>query len=252
MFADYPHPEQLPALRKLWKEAFGDEDAFLDQFFSTAYSPRRCRVVTADNQVAGALYWLDCSWEGKPLAYFYAVATAQAFQGRGICRFLLADTHALLAEQGYAGVVLCPGNDGLFTMYAKLGYQTMSTIREFTAEADGSHCPLTELSPEEYARRRKALLPEGGILQEGESLSFLTTFSSLYAGTDCLLCARRDGNTLFVPEILGNTDRAREILGYFGCETGTFRSPGPGKAFAMYHSLAKVAATPNYLGHAFD
>ena len=252
MFADYPRSEQIPALRQLWQEAFGDDDAFLDKFFSTAYSPNRCRVVMLEGQAAAALYWLDCLWEGKKLAYLYAVATAKVFQGRGLCRFLLEDTHSALAQSGYAGAVLCPGNDGLFTMYAKLGYENMSAIKEFSLEADGTIFPVTQISPEEYARRRKALLPQGGILQEGESLDFLTTFSSLYAGEDCLLCARREEDKLFVPEILGNPGRASGILGYFGCETGSFRTPGLGKAFAMYHALTTESAMPTYLGHAFD
>ena len=137
-------------------------------------------------------------------------------------------------------------------MYAKLGYRNMSAITEFTAEADGSVCPLVQLSPEEYARRRKLLLPRGGILQAGESLAFLTTYASLYAGEDCLLCARREKDALFVPEILGNADRATGILGCFGCKTGTFRTVGTEKSFAMYHSLTEDPAMPTYLGHAFD
>jgi len=252
MFADYPRPELLPAMRQLWQEAFGDDDAFLDKFFSTAYSPSRCRLVTAEGQAAAALYWLDCLWNGNKLAYLYAVATAKAFQGRGLCRSLLEDTHTLLARRGYAGAVLCPGNDGLFAMYGKLGYVTMSSIQEFSAETDGTVIPLTEISPEEYAGLRKTLLPQGGILQEGESLDFLTTFSALYTGEDCLLYARREEDKLFVSELLGNPDRAAGILGYFGCKTGTFRTPGPGKPFAMYHSLTADPATPAYLGHAFD
>ena len=252
MFADYPRPEQIPALRQLWQEAFGDDDAFLDKFFSTAYSPSRCRVITMEEQAAAALYWLDCRWEDKKLAYLYAVATAKAFQGRGLCRFLLEDAHRILTQTGYAGAVLCPGNDGLFAMYAKLGYQNMSSIREFSAEADGTDFPVRQISPEEYACRRRLLLPQGGILQKEESLAFLTTYSTLYAGEDCLLCARRENDTLFVPEILGNTARAAGILGYFGCKTGTFRTIGAEKPYAMYHSLTENPAMPTYLGHAFD
>jgi predicted acetyltransferase len=135
MRAEHPKPSRIPQLRQLWQEAFGDDDAFLDKFFTTAYSPNRCRVVTLEGQAAAALYWLDCQWEGKKLAYLYAVATAKAFQGRGLCRFLLEDTHRVLTQSGYAGAVLCPGNEGLFTMYAKLGYENMSAIREFSAES---------------------------------------------------------------------------------------------------------------------
>ena len=32
----------IPALRRLWKQAFGDDDQLLDSFFSIAFSPDRC------------------------------------------------------------------------------------------------------------------------------------------------------------------------------------------------------------------
>ena len=81
MIIDYPAENAIPQLRGLWKEAFGDEDAFLDAFFATGFSPDRCRCVTVDGQLAAALYWFDCSWEEKPLAYLYAVATGKAYRG---------------------------------------------------------------------------------------------------------------------------------------------------------------------------
>lgn len=252
MFADYPQAGQIPQLRLLWQEAFGDTDAFLDNFFTSGYSPDRCRAVTLEGQTAAALYWFDCVWEEKKLAYLYAVATAEAFRGRGLCRFLLEDTHKLLAQQGYAGAVLSPGSRSLFQMYEKLGYRVMSSIREFSREADAAPYPVTEVTPEEYARRRALLLPEGGIRQEGESLRFLTTYASLFAAEDCLLCVRREKDTLFAAELLGNADRAGGIVRYFGCREGIFRTPGDGKAFAMYCPLIQERAMPTYLGHAFD
>ena len=72
MFANYPQPHEIPALRLLWQEAFGDSDAFLDKFFSVGYNQNRCRVVMREAQAATALYWFDCQWEGKKLAYLYA------------------------------------------------------------------------------------------------------------------------------------------------------------------------------------
>lgn len=252
MFAKHPETHEIPALRQLWQEAFGDDDAFLDKFFFTGYSEDRCRVIMAEGKAAAALYWFDCIWEEKKLAYLYAVATAKAFQGQGLCRFLLEDTHRLLAAQGYAGAVLCPGNECLFGMYEKLGYRVMSSIQEFTREASKERLPLTELTMAEYARRRADFLPTGSIRQEGASLAFLHTYATFYACDGCLLCARKEGNRLFSPEILGNTGCAAAILKTLGCREGTFRTPGAGKPFAMYRSFTGDTATPRYLGLAFD
>jgi hypothetical protein len=72
-----PTLDLIPALRGLWKEAFGDSDDFLDMFWRTAFSYDRCRCVTVDGEVAAALYWFDCECRGERVAYIYAVATAK-------------------------------------------------------------------------------------------------------------------------------------------------------------------------------
>lgn len=252
MFAKHPDDRDIPALRQLWQEAFGDDDTFLDKFFATGYSENRCRVVMQEGQAAAVLYWFDCQWESKKLAYLYAVATAKAFQGQGLCRRLMTDTHRLLAEQGYAGAVLVPGSAHLFQMYGKMGYTTATTIREFTREAESEVFPLAKISAEEYARQRKAMLPAGGIVQEGAGLAFLETYAAFYAGNDCLLCGIQDGQELIVPEFLGDDTHIPGILRYLNCKTGTFRTPGAGKPFAMYRSLTGDPAIPTYFAHAFD
>ena len=77
MTIDLPKPGQIPQLRQLWQEAFGDSDAFLDSFFSLSFAPERCRCVTEENHVTAALYWFDCSCHGGKMAYLYAVATGK-------------------------------------------------------------------------------------------------------------------------------------------------------------------------------
>ena len=69
MTIDMPKAEQISGLRQLWKEAFGDSDAFLDSFFAIAFSPERCRCVTEDGRPVAALYWFDCGYQGENLAY---------------------------------------------------------------------------------------------------------------------------------------------------------------------------------------
>jgi hypothetical protein len=58
MRIEYPREDQIPELRKLWKAAFGDTEAFLDQFFGTAFSLDRCRCIGTGEQIVAALYWL--------------------------------------------------------------------------------------------------------------------------------------------------------------------------------------------------
>ena len=243
MRIDYPEEAQIPGLRTLWKEAFEDTDAFLDCFFSTAFAPDRCRCVTVENQAAAALYWFDCRQEDRPVAYLYAVATAKAFRNQGLCRKLMEDTRQLLARLGYAGILLVPGEKGLFAMYESMGYQTCCRVREFTCRSSETPVALRSVTPEEYAALRRTLLPAGGVVQENENLQFLGSISRLYAGDGFLYAEDA--------ELLGHADAAPGILAALGKEKGSFRCPGEEIPFAMYLPLAQ-GDSPQYFGLAFD
>lgn len=251
MKIDYPAEDQLPALQALWQEAFGDEDAFINLFFDQVFSPDRCRCVMVGGQIAAALYWLDCRADDRPVAYLYAVATAEDYQGQGLCRAMMADTHELLRELGYVGSLLVPGEESLFEMYSTMGYDACVPIREFTCRAEPGNLPIHPITPEEYFTRRKAFLPEGSVLQEGENIAFLSALSRFYAGEDFLLCAGVEDGRLFGAELLGNTQSAPHILSTLGYAQGTFRAPGRDRNFAMYHALSNVCA-PTYFAFAFD
>lgn len=252
MRIDAPTPEQLPQLRELWKTAFGDSDTFLDHFYTSAYSPGRCRCVSTGGEVAAALYWFDVSCREQKMAYIYAVATAPAHRGKGLCRTLMTDTHAYLRALGHQGTLLVPEGEALRRMYAGMGYGGQTNISEFICAAGGEPAPMHRIDAAEYAKRRRELLPAGSVVQEGENLAFLETMAEFYTGLGFLLCARREGDTLHVPELLGNTAAAPGILLALGAALGNFRAPGEGKAFAMFHPLTPGAIAPDYFGLAFD
>ena len=250
MRAEHPLPGQLPQLRGLWQEAFGDTEDFLDSFFDVAYSPQRCLCITLEGSVAAAAYWFDCQWEGRKCAYIYAVATGKVYRGQGLCRGLMENIHRLLAQRGYAGCVLVPGNEGLFAMYSAMGYRKLPGIRRITCAAGNVPVQLRSLTPEEFAQQRKKHLPAGSILQEGENLQFLKEFYEFYQGDDFLLCAAKDGEHLVGAELLGRGDPAA-ILCALGCREGSFRCPGGDEDFAMFYPLAADFA-PGYFAFAFD
>lgn len=250
MIIDAPSPTQIPLLRKLWKQAFGDEDVFLDAFFTVGFHPTRCRCITDGGKVLAALYWFDCSWNDKKLAYLYAVATEAAMQDKGLCRALMEDTHRHLAALGYAGTLLVPGSKDLFRLYEKLGYHSFSGIRQWVCGPAAVPAMLKKLTPAEYAGQRRRYLPAGSVLQEGALLDFLATQADFYAMEQGLLCAAKGNNSLFVYELLGDPDLAPGIVAAFGAPEGTFRTPGH-MPFAMYRSLTG-SQDPSYFAFALD
>ena len=250
MTIDMPRPGQIAGLRELWKEAFGDSDAFLDGFFATGFSPTRCRVLDWNGRCAAALYWFDCSIEGKKLAYIYAVATLEDFRGKGFCRQLMEKTHRDLQASGYAGCVLVPGSRALFGLYEKLGYTAFCPMQTENVAAAGAPLPLKAVSPDQYSRLRVALLPERGVEQTG--MEYLATFTRLYTAENCLFSVAQEGCTAYFQEFLGDTAQLPRILSTLGAEEGSFRLYGTGAPWAMYYSLEETVDIPGYFGLCFS
>lgn len=252
MIIDLPSASDIPALRALWKEAFGDSDEFLDSFMSTAFSPCRAMCAKDGEKISAMLYWFDCECRGERVAYLYAVATAKEYRNRGICSALMERTHGHLSEKGYTGVLLVPGSPKLFAFYEKLGYKTATYVREISATAQKSNLQVKEIAKSEYAELRRCYLPDGAVVQENENLDFLSSQASFYTGDGFLLAARREGDALFGVELLGKVDGAVQIVGAFGLERGKFRTPGREKPFSMYKPLKEEKTPPPYFGLAFD
>lgn len=252
MKIDFPIPAQGMEMAKLWQEAFGDTMELIEGFFCTGYSPARCRCVTVDNQVVAGLYWLDAEYKDQRFAYIYAVAVRKNHRGQGIGRKLMEDTHAHLQLRGYDGVLLVPQTESLRQMYDKMGYRDCTTVSEFTCEAADVPAELHRIDRDTYAAARREMLPEGGVVQEGENIAYLENFAFFYRGEDFLLAAHKENKTLRAPELLGNAAAAPGILKALNCQTGTFRTPGKVIPFAMFLPLIKDATAPEYFGLAFD
>lgn len=250
MHAEYPSSRHLPQLRALWKQAFGDTDAFLDHFYSVGFAPERCRCIMDGDRLAAALYWFDCFAGEKKYAYLYAVATDESYRHRGLCRYLMEDTHRILKEAGYRGAVLVPAGAALTAMYAGLGYIPLSGMDSLSATAGSERIPLTQIDAPRYAAVRRTYLGSAGLVQEGANLAFLAGWAAFYEGEDFLLAASRDGDTLRCHELLGNTSQLPGILSALGAASGTFRVPGE-KPFSMYFPLSEDPV-PTYFGLAFD
>lgn len=244
--------KDIAGLRRLWQAVFGDTDGFLDSFFRWAFSPERCHDLEEDGVPVSALYWLPCTLNGRSLAYVYAVATAETHRGRGLCRQLMTETHEILKQQGYAGAILVPATPELFDLYGKLGYRTCCTCREFTCQAAETGAKLQQLDAQAYARRRAAFLPEGGVVQEGAALDFLQEQARFYGSDICVLTAVLDGDMLVCKEFLGDISAAGSIVKALGCSRGSFRTPGPGRDFAMFLPFTEDCPKPGWFGLALD
>ena len=252
MIIDRPRHEQTSELRALWKEAFGDTDEFLDGFFLRVFSDKRCRCVTVDGKAVAALYWLNCEYREKRIAYLYAIATLNEYRGRGICSALMRDTHDHLEKQGYTLAMLVPADKKLFSFYEKLGYVKCTSISEETVCASGEVIDFYRIDETRYGELRRKMLPRGSVIQEGENLALLGMTAELYEGDGILFAAQRS-EELRVIELLGDVSAAKNIVRSLGYEKGNVRTEGEGRAFTMCFDLSgEKFDLPKYFGLAFD
>ena len=252
MTFDYPTPRQLPILRQLWKTVFGDSDAFLDLFFASGFSPDRCRCIADGDEIAAVCYWFDITCEGQKLAYVYAVATAKASRGKGLCRMLLADCADLLKAQGYSGILLVPQDEGLIRMYGGMRYLPATRLGEALWAAGDTAASPQELSPEEYTRLREGRLPPASALQEGPGLTFLSTQAVFYAGADFLAAVSRETEHLRILEYLGDTASIPALIRALGHREATVRLPGDDRPYGMYLPLTADCKKPEYFAFSYD
>ena len=189
-------PDDIPHLRQLWKDCFGDSDAFLDLFFSLAYAPERSLVLRDGNEILGAAYWFDCTMGSRKLAYLYAIAISPHHQNRGLGSGLMDAIHEALSKKDYDAALLVPGEESLRRFYSRFGYRTCSY--RHTAV---SMPALISVSANEYARLRRKLLPENGVIQEGANLAFLSALADFYRSENAIaVLSKEDGSCL---ELLG-------------------------------------------------
>ena len=253
MIIKAPQVSNIPALRALWKDAFGDTDTVLDAFFQTAFSQKRSLCAIIEDEIVGMLYWFDCTYSNQKIAYLYAVATHKAYRGRGICHSLMDAAHQLLKERGYAGVILVPEEPHLFDFYQKQGYKICTYVSVLHTDATDVDIDLKNVDADTYATLRKEFLPYGGVIQEDENLAFLQQDATLYCGNGFLLAARKEQDTLIGVELLGDISAASRITYTLNCKNGRFRIHGNEKPFSMYRSLSPTLTTPpTYFGLAFD
>lgn len=252
-----PDLQDIPALRRLWREAFGDSDAFLDAFFQTAFAPARSLVAAVDKEIAAALFWFFCDYEQGKLAYLYGVCTGAAYRGQGFCHKLMAAAEKTLAAKGCVGTILVPGNEKLVSLYASMGHAPCCPVQEQRVFREKTPLAIAPVTPEEYAALRQNLLPPGGVRQEGASLAFQARLGNLYRVEHCIFAAEPLGSSrVILKELLTDgvppEKLAGRILAFLQADEGILRcSSAEGKNFAMFRPL-KPCQPPAYFGLAFD
>jgi len=135
--------------KKLWKQAFGDSDRYIDYNFSANLDLKNSLAIFIDDRLACMLFMLPkkISIDDKKMDTFFiaGVATDLDFRYQGYAKSLMAHAHEVLKNSGFSFVFLYPFNHDF---YRKLGYQTVSHIKNvtFNTKSENAKTPDYDLT----------------------------------------------------------------------------------------------------------
>lgn len=183
--------QDIPGIAALWQQAFHETPLLPD-------GP--CFVAEQDGRVVAMVHVLMQKVQAQKTytaAYLYAVATDEAFRGRGICRELMAYAERTLDADC---CILVPAHKSLFSFYEKLGYRTAFT-RNKTSFPGGN-----EISMEEYLLRREVLLSATAHVVYDDLHYAQRIYGLRFYKTACGIAAASDSFTAEnLPDDLGDT-----------------------------------------------
>lgn len=224
-------PEDVPAQRELWRLAFGDSDAYIDNFYNTYYRPERVLVLKEDGVLRSMTAWFDTTFvlpgQGEyRAAYLYAVATHPDCRGRGLAARLLAGADDYFRSLGIPAVTTVPAEPSLHNFFGSNGFRECFRVWSGTLRREEIPLPpsdfLRPAPPEEYGRVREYLLadiphiayPAGALAYQAGccALGGGGLFVGDPSGDPVCLCAERvNAELVIVKELLGRSFPTRRL-----------------------------------------
>ena len=287
-------PSDIPALKELWKAAFSEKDEDISDFFEMVYPTAMGFCAEEDGQLAAMLYALPVVLAGgetesaffakslknavfseRKAAYVYAVATAEQYRRKGVCKKLMEFAEKELRKRYFSCVMLVPADETLTEYYRKNGYLSKIGTEKLAAElrqgcgkaaADVAESIAAKprqasgcaLGTAEYAGLRETLLSDRLHVRYPKALlDYEEKRAALYRLEDgyALGCAavRVEDGTAFVEELLPDERMLPALRAAVKAERFVWHRPGAGLMPAMEKWLDGTApAEPVYLAFAFD
>ena len=198
----------------IWKECFGDDDAYIRFFLKKLYQPQRCLVYRAGGRPVAMLHLLPFELHDAensyPARYIYAAATLPQNQRQGIMAKLIDSAVDIGVKKGLNFTALLPANDKLYDYYEKCGFKTSFYLRrgvllrnELAAIASrGPDLTLPDIE-RMYGQRKSFFNPS--VLWGREMFAYIIdewrfTGGEILSWADGYALVRRVGDTLFIKE----------------------------------------------------
>ena len=126
MIIRFAENKDIPALKNIWRECFGDTDTFINKCFENFFKEKSVILVEEDGKIISNLHIMPyrTHFMGKELntAYIYAVATLKEYRGKKYAHCLIEETLKFIENSGYDASFLIAAIDNY---YERFGFLTL-------------------------------------------------------------------------------------------------------------------------------
>lgn len=155
-----------PAIHTLWRQVFGDDEAFIDASLDVFAGPGHVYVAQQEGRVVAQLLAVPCRLGGQRGCYLYALATSPTARRGGVMTGLMQFAEGSETGQGARFVALIPANGELFGYYRRRGYTLDIPLRHLTlriAPGAPGDAVFGHFTAREFAGLRQQYLHSGYI-----------------------------------------------------------------------------------------
>lgn len=233
--------DDIPAMRALWKRVFNEREAYLDAVFTLLPDVGGAAVaVDGKGALLGAAYAMTgyellAGKESPHLGYVYAVAVDESARGQGLGGELTKAAAAICREREAVIVTTLPAEESLYAWYEKCIGTKHVLRREKKCVPARQSVDIMKMTATEYMLwrenilRGKAHIHLSHPMLETQRALCEAYDGGLYASSDGIFAAYRDGESLIVPEILCvqglPADTAASAAAQLGCRKAVFFTP---------------------------
>ena len=239
----------VPAMRKLWHEVFGDPEELTEIFYimledmgSAVVAVENHRVIGMANVINGmeliesGVQYIEHEKEPPVCGYIYAVAVSPEHRGRGIGRELCLEAEKLAKKRESDIVCTLPASPSLYEWYKDImGFEPVLRRQSFEVPCEGSEMCM-ELSSTEYMMwrenmlRNKTHLHPSHITLEWQKQFCKVFGGGLYACGSGICAAMVDGETCYIKEVVSAFSGDEAIIAasvgkHLGCSKAVYSLP---------------------------
>lgn len=270
-------PSDWPACKSLWQKAFGDDDAYIENYYVNQYRPDRLLTLKdeAGLRTMLILFPLEQRWPDGGLtksAYLYALATDPSARGQGYATFLMRYADYCLQERATPFLTTVPASPDRVPLFTAADFQPCHPLDEATLPTPApGNTPATAVTPTEYRTLRESHLTAiAHAVYDASYLTFQQQVSALSAGGlykietpsgPACAVAERTEDLLDVKELLAPAGTQQTALSALaaalpGSTHSRVRCPAgrgelPGAARRPFGMGKRIPPTPKPLGESY-